>query len=187
MRAKLFNAYTYFILGVVLITVLTFIELPCPACGGTGIIKGVTSIKIAEFETELLDHYELGMECGWDYERYTYNVKLTVENPTSTESWGVILITFHDPDAAYQITVEVEDEEVVQEFRGETLAAFPMFIEVPAGSIQTVEEVMMFEGITLEFFGVELHQIDANLASEFVCPFHDASAKVSLPDWLRLR
>ena len=187
MKAKIFNSYTYFLFGLVLVTVASFVPVPCPACGGTGIIEGTTGISVKDIEAELVSHYELGMDCGWDFENYTYDVTLTVENWTSTESYGIILVTFHDPDASYTLTVEEEDEEVDIEVRGATLLSYPVYVELEPRSEKVIEKRMKFEGVTLEFFGNKDHLIEANLASQFACPFHEEKATVTFPEWLRLR
>jgi hypothetical protein len=185
-KNKLFNAYTYFIIGLVLLTAVTFVEVPCPACDGAGRITGVLGIEVVSLESDMVSHYELGMDCGWDFERYTYDVKLTLENWTDTESWGVVLVTFHDPDESYMMQIEVDDEEVWVEVTGKTLLSYPWFVEVPAKTTLTFEKRVNFEGVTLEFFGGRSHQLDAKLATSYPCPFHGEKAKVPFPTWLRL-
>ncbi len=187
LKTRVFNGYTYFVLGVLLFTGLTFLQLPCPACGGTGIIKGAKGLEVSGVEAELTDHIALGIECGWDYERYTYNVNLMVANPTSEDGFGVILVTFHDPTETFSLTQEEDDEEVVKEYSGETLQAFPVFVEVPAKTTRTIEKTLQFEGITLELFGANSHLVEAHIADEYACPFHGATAKVPFTEWLRLR
>jgi len=187
MKHKLFNNYTYFLFGLALVTLATFIRLPCPACEGTGRIQGITGIEVMNIESTLVDRYELGMDCGWDYERFTYDVELTVENYTDSEAYGVILITFHDPDESYTMQVEIDDEELYVEVAGATLLSTPLFLEIPARTTRVINKRMMFEGITLEFFSGRHHQIEANLASSYTCPFHAETASVPLPEWIRLR
>ncbi|OGO24348.1 MAG: hypothetical protein A2144_11575 [Chloroflexi bacterium RBG_16_50_9] len=108
-------------------------------------------------------------------------------NKTTSEAYGVIMVSASDPGEAFTLTQEENDEEVVKEFAGETLEAFPFFVEVSAESTGTIEKRIMFEGITLELFAAQMHQFEANTASEFPCPFHGKTARVSLPQWLRLR
>jgi hypothetical protein len=187
MKNKIFNAYTYFVAGLVLITGATFVKIECPACHGTGRISGVSGMEVKSIEAELVNHYELGMECGWDYERFTYDVELTMENYRETAAWGVILVTFHDPEESYIIRVEVDDAEVDKEVTGQTLLSYPWFVEVPAKTIQTFKRQVNFQGVTLEFFGGVEHLIKANIASSYTCPFHGEDARVVLPEWLRLR
>ncbi len=187
MKKKLFNTYTCFILGLVLVTGATFVKVPCPACEGTGTIPGVTGIDIKGIEAELINHHELGMDCGWDYERFTYDVKLTLENRTQSDSYGIIMVTFHDPDDSYQIMVEIDDDELYVDVAGATLASNPVFVELPGGATEVIEKRMLFEGVTLEFFGGREHQIEANIASNYNCPFHGGDASVPFPEWLRLR
>lgn len=187
MKNKIFNAYTYFILGLVLVTGATFIKLPCPACDGSGRIGGVTGVEVVSIEAELVSHFELGMDCGWDFERFTYDVELTVENYSGSEAWGVVLVTFHDPDESYYRQIEIDDSEVEVEVFGQTLLSYPWFVEVPAGSTEVFKKRVNFEGVTLEFFGGRDHQIEASTNTSYTCPFHGEDARVVLPEWLRLR
>ena len=186
-KNRIFNAYTYFVLGLALITGMTLVQLPCPACGGTGTVKGVTSLEVAGVEAKVVDHVELGIECGWDYERYTYDVKLSVTNKSSSPSYGVIMVTFHDPGEAYSMPQEVDDESVTAQFTGETLEAFPFFVEVGPNRTEVFEKEVQFSGITLQLFTAISHQVEAIAASEFPCPFHGATATVAFTEWLRLR
>lgn len=184
MKNRIFNAYTGFVLGLALVTGLTLLQLPCPACGGTGVVKGSTALEVAAVEAKLVGHTELGIQCGWDYERYTYDVKLSVTNKSSSPSYGVIMVTFHDPGEAYSLPQEVNDESVVMEFAGETLEAFPFFVEVGPNRTEVVEKQVMFSGITLQLFTADSHQVEAAAASEFACPY---GTKVPFTEWLWLR
>ncbi len=127
------------------------------------------------------------MDCGWDYERFTYEVELTVENLTATEAFGIVLVTFHDPEKSYLIQIEVDDEEKWIEVTGATLLTEPVFVEIPAKTTEVIKKRLMFEGVTLEFFGGRYHLIEAKLASSYICPFHGENASIPLPEWLRLR
>jgi len=200
MKAKVFTAYRYFktkfftasiffTLAVILFGGLTFIEFPCPICGGTGFITGARDLEVTGIEYELVSHEIVSLECGWDYESYTYDVKLSVKNKTAAPLYGIIQLTFHDPGASTTRYVSEEDEpEIAVEVPGAVIAAENIFVdEIAAGAERTIEETIVFEGVTLAIFGVEIHQVIAHTADEFACPFHGETAKVPLPQWLGLR
>jgi hypothetical protein len=187
MKAKIFNAYTGFVLGITLIAAITFIPLTCPACGGTGVVTGAKSLQVAGVEADLIKHYELGLQCGWDFERYTYDVRVQVENKTANEAFGTIMVTFHNPSDVISIVVEREDEEVLQTYTGKTLESFPIFVQIPAETTRTIEKTIVFDGVSLNLFQVDKHQIEAYTESEFTCPFHGKKAVVILPEWFRLK
>lgn len=184
---KIFNAYTYFFIGVLLVTGVTFVKLECPACGGTGRISGVSGMEVISIKADLVSHSELGIECGWDFEKFTYDVELTVENYRESAAWGVILVTFHDPEESYIIQVEIDDSEVDKLVTGQTLLSYPWFIEVPANTTQVFKKRVNFQGVTLELYGWRDHLIKTNLASSYPCPFHGEDARVTFPEWLKLR
>jgi hypothetical protein len=184
MKGKIFNAYTGFVLGVIFIAAITFVQLPCPACGGSGVVKGVLGLEVTGVEAKLVDHIALGVECGWDYERYNYDVKVSVTNKSNSPSFGVIMVTFHDPDETITLVQEKDDEEVISYFSGETLEAFPFPVEVGPNRTEVFEKRVMFSGVTLEMFSAEAHLVEAIAASEFECPY---GKKVPFTEWLRLR
>ena len=187
MRTKFFNAYTGFVLGAIIFGAVTFVQLPCPACNGTGTVHGVQGLEITGVESELLLHKELGLNCGWDWERYNYDVKVSVVNRSTAMAWGVIMINISNPTESITVTQEIDDQEVEVEYSGKTMQSYPVFVEIPASGTKIIDESIIYEGVTLQLFAEPKHRIDATTASEFACPFHGAKATVSLTEWLRLR
>ena len=190
LKTKLFTASIFFTLAVVLLGGITYLELPCPVCDGTGIVTGAGNLKLAEIDYDITEREVVSLECGYDLERYVYNVKLTVENPTTSPSSGAVKLTFHDPEATRTREVEVvDDEENIVTDLGPIISVQTVYIpEVAAGAERTVEESIEFISVTLEIFDVEFHHIEFYVVDEFICPFHDeTSSKVSLTEWLRLR
>jgi hypothetical protein len=189
LKTRMFTASIFFTLAVIVFGAVTYIQLPCPICDGKGEISGVSGVDIVGLDYELVHHEVVGLECGWDFERYTYDVEVSVENNTQNPLYGLIEVTFHDPDSTRIIEVEVDDEVEEQvEVAGMVIAAETIFIEeLDAGGERTVLESILFDGISLEQIGAEVHLVEAHTAHIFICPFHGESNKVSLTDWLNLR
>jgi hypothetical protein len=190
MKTKLFTTSIFFTLAVVLVGGITLIELPCPVCDGTGYIRGAKGVEVIDIERKLVSHEVVGLECGWDFERYEYDIKLVVENTTINPTYGLVEITFHDPESTKVRYIEVDDEvEEAVETLGGVIAAATIFVEeLAAGDTRTIEDNIIFDGITLEQLGVEIHEVQASTAEEFPCPFHDEGTnKVPFTTWLRLR
>ena len=188
-KTKMFTASIFFTLAVIVFGAVTYIQLPCPVCDGKGTILGASGIEIVGLDFELVDHEVVGLECGWDFERYTYDVALSVENNTQEPLYGLIEVTFHDPESTRTIEVEVDDEvEEHIDVAGMIIAAQTVFIEelAPSGE-RIVTETIVFDGVSLEQIGAEAHLVEAHTAYMFICPFHGESNKVSLTDWLDLR
>jgi hypothetical protein len=189
-KTKLFTASVLFSIAVVLVGGLTLVELPCPVCGGTGYVSGAKGLEITDIQYELVSHEVVGLECGWDFERYEYNIKLVVENTTINQTHGLVEVTFHDPESTTVRYIEVDDEvEEAVETLGGVIAASAIFVEeLAAGDTRIIEDSIVFDGITLEQLGVEIHEVQASTAEEFPCPFHDeGTTKVPFTTWLRLR
>lgn len=188
---KVFGAHAgfmSFILGVTLLASLTFTEVACPVSKGTGVLLGAQGLKVTSIETELIDHMLLNLECGWDFERYTYAVKISVVNETAAPIRGAVVVSFHNPAGAFaEEFVEVEGIVSLEvSYAGPIEAAIPVFVEVAAGAALTIEETFVFDGIGLEELEMEGHTILATTAGEFVCPYDGGTGKVSITEWLRL-
>lgn len=187
-KSKLFTASIFFTLVVVLFGAITYIELPCPVCKGEGWISVVKGLEVAEVEYELVDHEIVGLECGWDYERYTYDFKISVKNKTTSPLYGMIQLTFHDPESTRTRIIEEDDEEIEVTDLGNIIAVENIFVEqTDAGAERTIEETIIFDGLTLELFEASVHEVVVHAENQFICPFHGETNKVTLTEWLRLR
>jgi hypothetical protein len=188
MKAKVFGAYTYFFLGVILVASITFMKVPCPVSNGTGVVTGVKDLEIVAVDAELVGQELISLECGWDYTRYTYDVKISVVNETTVPVYGMVAVSFYDPKQIGTRVTEMDDEEITVESLGPLIAAFPVFVEIAAETARTIEETIVLEGISLDQFGAgETHAVLAATADEFVCPFDLGTGRVSITEWLRLR
>jgi hypothetical protein len=188
-KNKLFKVSIFFSLAVVMVGGITLVELPCPVCDGTGYIKGAKGLEITDIVYELVSHEVVGLECGWDFERYTYDVEILVDNASVFPTYGMVEVTFHDPESTRTITIEVDDEDIEIENPGGVIAASTIFVdEIAAGDTRTIGETIVFDGIMLEQMGVEKHLAQANTSDQFTCPFHgEETTKVPFTEWLRLR
>jgi len=188
LKTRLFTASIFFTLAIILIGGITYIQLPCPVCDGEGLVSGVGGLKVNDVDYELIEHHIVGLECGWDYESYTYDFKISVENPTSSPTYGMISLTFHDPASSKERVIEEEDEEIVVIDEGPVISVHNIFIEqMDPGAKRTIEETITFDGVTLELFEADVHKVVIHAEDTFICPFHGESNKVSLTEWLRLR
>ena len=193
LKTKMFTASIFFTLAVIVFGGITYIELPCPVCGGKGFVTGVGDLKVTDIETELINHDVVALECGFDWERFTYDVKISVENMATTPLYGLIQLTFHDPAATRIRTVEgasadTDDEETEVTDEGAVIAHENLFVDgIAPGAERTIEGTIVFEGFTLEMWGNEPHKVVVNTADEFMCPVCGESHKVSFTEWLRLR
>ena len=188
LKTKLFTASIFFTLAVILIGGITYIELPCPVCEGEGWVTGVGGLEVTELEYELVNHEIVGLECGWDYERYTYDFKISVRNTTTSPLYGMISLTFHDPESTQERLIEEEDEDIIVIDVGPVISVQNIFVEqTDAGAERTIDETIMFDGVTLELFEADVHEVVVHTEEAFICPFHGESNKVTLTEWLRLR
>ena len=188
LKSRLFTTSILFTLAVVLIGGITYIELPCPVCDGEGWVKNAKGLEVTDVEYELIDHEIVGLECGWDYEKYTYDFTISVKNTTISPLYGMISLTFHDPESTQERLIEEEDEDVVVIDLGPEIWVENIFIEqTDAGAERTIKETITFDGVTLELFEMDVHKVVVHAENEFICPFHGESNKVPLTEWLRLR
>jgi hypothetical protein len=194
--SKVFGAHAglmSFVLGFTLLASPVFIEVPDPISNGTGIIQGAQGLDVTGIEVDLVDHFILNLECGWDFERYTYDVKISVVNDTAAAIYGNIVVNFHNPAAATAGgSIDVEGLIFTEEaYAGLIEAVFPIFVEVAAGTTQTIEETFVFDGLILG--GVDAgtrtwdtHTVTVTTEGEFISPYGGGTGKVSIIEWLKL-
>ena len=174
---------------------LALIEVPCPIDEGTGVITGAKGLKVTGVEGELVDweQYELG--CGLLWVDFTYAVKISVVNETTTPRHGGILVKFYDPETALEREV-VEQifageggqaaRELGLEFLGTPVERIPIFVKIPAETAETIEEIVVFTSEYLLNAG-ETHNILADVSGQIVCPYCDGTGKVPIIEWLRIK
>ncbi len=193
---KVFGAHAglmSFALGVTLLASFTFTEVPCPISKGTGVISGAQGLEVTVIETELIDRTLLNLECGWDFERYTYAVKISAVNETAAPIYGAIVVNFHNPAGAFaEGFIEVEGITTLEEaYAGPIDAGIIVFVEVAAETAQTIEKTFVFDGLVLggrdtgiaEF---ESHTVTVTTEGSFTCPYDGGTGKVPITEWLRL-
>jgi hypothetical protein len=195
MKIRVPGAYVYFALGVILVTALTFIEVPCPTDGGTGVITGARGVEITGVEAELVEHKIIDM-CYELWDEFTYAVKISVVNETTTTSYGGIVVTFHDPRTAtpgyFVDTLDPITDDIISVwvpgFPGAPWKKFLRFITVAAETTKTIELTLVAEGESFgESHGVWTRNISADMAEEFACPYCGGTGKVPITEWLRIK
>ena len=190
MKIRVSSVYVCFVMGVLLVGALTLIEVPCPICGGTGVITGAKGLEVKGVEGELIDLNTLDVGCGALYNKYTYAVKISLVNEATAPSYGAISVTFHDPKGAHPEVIRPSDEEgadvmvVEPAYPGPTVAAIPVFVEIPAETAQTIEEIIWFEEFWVEQV-TNTHNISADTAGKIVCPYCDGTGTVPIIEWFR--
>jgi len=184
------SAYVYFsfVVGALLVGTLTTIEVPCPMDGGTGFITGAKGLEIKGVESELVDYEFFSLGCGLEWEKFTYAVNISAVNETATPSHGGIAITFYDPETAVEPIAGGESagvlEELALEFLGPPIVRIPIFVEIPAETAETIEEIAVFMGLRL--YG-ETHGISVKMVKEIVCPYSDGTGSVPITEWLWIK
>ena len=193
--SKVFSAHAgfmSFVLGFTLLALPVFAKVSDPVSNCTGIIQGAQDLDVTVVESELVRYKLVSLECGWDFARYTYDVKLSLVNETTSTQYGMVMVSFYDPERTKEITTTVDDMEVNVLSQGSPVASFPIFVEVAAGTTQTIEKTIVLDGIALDDgeFRVdgttEAHTVTATTKGEFVSPFGDGTGRVSILEWLRL-
>ena len=193
---KVFGAHAglmSFVLGFTLLASPVFVEVPDPVSNGTGIIQGAQGLEVTGIEVDLIDHFILNLECGWDFERYTYDVKISVVNETAAPIYGNIVVNFHNPAYATPGGSVNEEGLIITEegYAGLVEALFPVFVEVATGTTQTIEQTFIFDGLILggEDAGTrtwDTHTVTITTEGEFVSPYGGGTGKVSIIEWLKL-
>ncbi len=201
MKFRVPGAYVYFVFGVILVGALTLIEVPCPIDGGTGVITGARGVEVTGVEAELVELKTIDLGCGELYNEYTYAVKISLVNDTTTAVYGFIVVNFYDPEAILMAPdasdeewldyaaifgmLGLEWEEVPAEtVIGKPIAGSPIFVEIPAESTLSVERSFSFSGFGLQEI---THKILVMTQEEKLCPYSGGTGKVPITEWLNIK
>lgn len=195
MKIRVYKSYLVFVLGVILVGPLTFMEVPCPIDNGTGVIAGASGLEVGGVEGELIDLKTLELGCAEVYDEYTYAVKISLVNETTTPIYGAILLKFLVPAEALAVkritrleldgVVDLPSEaELLARFPGPPPMAMLIFVEIPAETTKVVEEIIVFQGFRLYS---KHHRIVVEIAGEIVCPYSGGTGKVPITEWLRIK
>lgn len=216
MKIPVSNGYVYFAIGLLLVTVLTSIKLTCPVDGGTGVITGAEGVKVIDIEYQLLDFKIFDTGCAEIYSDFTYAVNISLLNETTITKLGALLVKFYHPsavkgfvDLATATKERAEEQEIGEQevivmeevSKGGMIATFTkppaatkfIFVEIPANSAKTVEEIIQFKGFGYqEIAGFGMAGVSHNVSvappvETIVCPYSHGTGKVSLTEWLRLK
>lgn len=151
------------------------IEVPCPACSGTGTIVGAVGVEVGRVEYELIDSKYFDAWCVEEWAILTYDVSISVENKETTRSLGYIVVAFYDPPG--------EDTTQVRRYRS------LVYIDIPPGAVDTIQKVLVYAGgAPSDVFRIGVPQrLEVETAKDIECPICDGTGKVPITEWLRIK
>lgn len=217
MKNSIFNGYSYFAVGILVLTVLTsFTRLTCPIDGGTGVISGAEALKVTDVEYVLVDSKIYDTGCAETYSDYTYSVNVSLTNDTAASEVGALVVKFYHPLAvkgavdlatalqiladqqeaqvqSVTVTEEVSKGGLITTFIAPPVATKLIYVDIPANTSQTVEETIQFRGFGYaEILGLisngTTHVVSvAPPVDAITCPYSHGTGKVPLTEWLRLK
>ena len=153
---------------------LSFIQIPCPTCGGTGILNTTTSLKADVASCTLVESVIPITCCDHPQVQYTYDVSFSVENTSAEPISGHITVSFFDvkPPLSYS-----------DEIPADSVGDFPIQVDVPAGKTITVE--LSFIDVS-DILG-QPHTVkvqSGDTTTESVCPVCEGKGKLQFYSWL---
>ena len=216
MKLPISSGYVYFAIGLLLVTVLTSTKLTCPIDGGTGVITGAGGLKVTDIDDKLIDYKIFDTGCQEIYSDFTYAVNISLVNEASVPRVGALLVKFYHPSAVKGyvdlaaatkklaeeqeaggqeviVTEEVSKGGMIATFTKRPVATKLLFVEIPANTAKTIEEIMDFRGFgyqEIAGFGTEgvKHAVSvAPPVEAIICPYSRGTGKVPLTEWLRLK
>jgi hypothetical protein len=210
MKISVPRGFVYFFIGALLFGVLTAsFKVTCPIDKGTGVIAGAQSVEVVDIEGKLIDFKTFDTGCEEAFSEFTYAVKISLVNKTTTPGFGMVAVNFYHPatvgkdyanlQAAIRekaIDMELPEQEVVlleEEvstggvilvFVGRPVATKLVFVEIPAEMTKTIEETIQFRGFGLEQI---THTVSSKIEGETVCPFCRGEGKLYIIEWLKIK
>jgi hypothetical protein len=181
----------------------------CPLDHGSGVITGTTGVEVLGVEGELINHRTFEMACATVWDEFTYDVKVSLENTTSSPGVGTIMVKFYEPSAVGKVypslaaaiqekapeaeaaediqsmlTLEIStDGTVITPIRSQR-ATNLIFFEIPAGATKTVDETITIWGWDWQ---ENSHILTAGLVQQTPCPYCQRTGKLPITEWLKIK
>jgi hypothetical protein len=209
MKVSVPRGFVCLFIGAILFGVLTTsFEVTCPVDKGTGIIAGAKSVEVTDIEGKLTDFKTYDTGCEEAFSEFTYAVKISLVNKTTTPGFGMVAVNFYHPAAVVGDYANVEaairelaiDQEMPEEevvligevstggvilvFEGRPAVTKLIFVEIPAGMAKTIEKTIEFRGFGLERI---THTLSSKVEGETACPFCRGKGKLSIIEWLKIK
>ena len=155
---------------------ISFIELPCPTCGGTGVLTSSEGLKAQVVSSNILSSYIPLTCCDHPEVQYDYDVTLSIQNTTSNSASGTVTVSFYDIEPPLSSSDEVTTTSV---------GDFPVQVEVPGGQTITVDQQFSFidtSDIINQPHKVTVQSGDTETKS--TCPTCNGKGKLQFYVWL---
>ena len=167
------GSFILFSIGVVLVGLLPAVELPCPICQGTGIIKAAQGFEVEGVEVEQIGVEDDFMfsECGLPTKipKFTYAVDASLKNETTELIRGNVLVQFqisNTPIYFEGVPVEVAPPRII------------VLVEIPAGTTKNIKAVAKSSDIP---YGVTIEE-----TTDIPCPVDGGTGKLPFVEWLKV-
>jgi hypothetical protein len=118
---------------------ISFIEFPCPTCGGTGTITTSAVLKAEVTTSRLVESYIPLTCCDHPQVQYTYDVTLSVNNPSTEPVSSTVMVSFYDIEPALSNTDTVNPA---------SEGDYPVQVDVQPGKTITVEQELSFIAVS---------------------------------------
>lgn len=155
---------------------LSFVELPCPTCGGTGVLTSVAGLKAQVVASDMINSNIPLTCCDHPQVQYIYEVILSIQNTASNSASGIVTVSFYDIEPALSSSDEVNPAAV---------GVFPIQVEVPGGKTITVDQQLSFID-TADIIN-QPHKVtvqSGDTETKNVCPLCNGKGKLQFYAWL---
>lgn len=158
---------------------MSFIQLPCPTCGGTGVITSSSGLKAELISATIIDSYIPLTCCDHPQVQYDYDVQLSVENLSSSPISGTVSISIFDlePPLSGDDTIPAA-----------AVSVTPVQVEVPVGKTVIVDQQINF--IDIANILNQPHKVtvqSGDTATQDKCPLCKGKGKLQFYVWLETR
>lgn len=155
---------------------LSFIQLPCPTCGGTGVLTSSEGLKAQVVSSNMVDSYIPLTCCDNPQVQYEYDVTLSIQNPGVNSVNGTVTVSFYDIEPALTTSDVVTTTSV---------GDFPVQVQVPGGQTITVEQQFSFIDVSNIMNQPHKTTVESeNTETKTVCPTCSGKGKLQLYVWL---
>lgn len=170
----------YFVLTVTIafaVGMLTMIKMPCPTCGGKGVLPAPAGLTAQVIDSQLTHYQCFEPSCEGVWGIFNYDVHFQLINDAASTVYGYLIVDFYTPGESPLSLPALK---------------MPVYVEVPAKTTEVIERTLVYSGL-LGDAGYDPYSmypqpqhLEVEIGGNMPCPECGGTDKLSFTEWLKI-